>query len=383
MKRIQISEINFNKPDFSNAKKNKENILFEWFLAWLNFGLKNGSIHYGDLLPKKSEFSSAFKISLGTVQNAIRRAQEAGYFESKQSIGTIVKNPNETPFFEKTTSKTNDVTAKICHYISQSGIFVGQEIMPIKKIAKNISSSNNMIRLCLNSLVGLGFLSQKVGAMGRNVWVLEKEIPQNLFELNENEASNLIEKTADKMRDFVVKNYKTGDKILTNEEFAKMFNVSIKTAHDASKLLNEAKILSSRRGKYGTIYINSPEDLERKKDRQEKSIFMSKTRRKETLQKSFQYSWERAFEALKKYIIQNHEAGDKIPSMANLAQILEVSTNTIRRAVGVMCAEGYLIAQRGKYGGVFVLEVPQKDPEAFTWLALNPSAIGLKGLKSR
>ena len=96
------------------------------------------------------------------------------------------------------------------------------------------------------------------------------------------------------------------------------------------------------------------------------------------LQKTYLYSWETTLEALKKYIIQNHESGDKIPSMKKLADILNVSTNTIKRAVSILCEEGYLIAQRGKYGGVFILEMPQKDPEAFRWLALNPDVIQVK-----
>ena len=54
------------------------------------------------------------------------------------------------------------------------------------------------------------------------------------------------------------------------------------------------------------------------------------------------------------------------------------STNTIKRAVSVLSEEGYLITQRGKYGGVFILEMPQKESEAFTWLALNPDVVKIK-----
>ena len=120
--------------------------------------------------------------------------------------------------------------------------------------------------------------------------------------------------------------------------------------------------------------------LEKRRDREEKSIFMSRGKT-QTLQNSYMYSWETTLEALKKYIIQNHQAGDKIPPMAQLAPILGVSTNTIRRAINLMCQEGYLIAQRGKYGGVFILELPEKQTEAFTWLAINPSAIKAKSFK--
>ena len=190
------------------------------------------------------------------------------------------------------------------------------------------------------------------------------------------QKSNLIEATVEKMKNYIIENYAAGDKIISNELFAKMFGVSIRTVNEAAKILNEQNIILSRRGRYGTIYLNDPQKVKKQKEREEKSLFMSRQENK-PLQESYLYSWEKTLDALKKYIIQNHGAGDKIPSMKELALILNVSTNTIRHAIQILCDEGYLITQRGKYGGVYILEMPQKESKAFRWLALNPTAINV------
>ena len=61
-----------------------------------------------------------------------------------------------------------------------------------------------------------------------------------------------------------------GDKIPSNSFFAKEFNISIRTVNEAARILNEQKIILSRRGRYGTIYISSPEKIKMQKNREEK-----------------------------------------------------------------------------------------------------------------
>ena len=78
---------------------------------------------------------------------------------------------------------------------------------------------------------------------------------------------------------------------------------------------------------------------------------------------------------LKKYIIQNHEIGDKLAPIRELAKILDVSPNTIRRALEDLFQNGFLISKRGKLGGIFIIEMPQPQEDAYKWLALNPDAI--------
>ena len=58
-----------------------------------------------------------------------------------------------------------------------------------------------------------------------------------------------------------------------------------------------------------------------------------KERRKLNNTQTFVYSWQKALTHLKKYIVENYEAGDKIAPIRELASILNVSPNTIRRAL--------------------------------------------------
>ncbi len=48
------------------------------------------------LLPKKSDLAYYLGVSVGTVQNAIRFVEDAGYLESKQRIGTILRDANNS-----------------------------------------------------------------------------------------------------------------------------------------------------------------------------------------------------------------------------------------------------------------------------------------------
>ena len=66
------------------------------------------------------------------------------------------------------------------------------------------------------------------------------------------------------------------------------------------------------------------------------------------IKQSYSYDWERVLDQIKKYMITHHEAGDKLPSMKNLASILNVSTNTIRRAVNEMVEQGMTLLPEGK-----------------------------------
>ena len=383
MKRIQISQILCKRPDFKNSPLSKEKVVLNWLLSWLEEGIKNSNFTYGDLIPKKQEFASFFGVSVGTVQNAIRTAEELGYFESKQSIGTMIKDPNETAKFEKMSSKKDKAVSEIKRYILENKIRIGEKLPNVNLIAKEISTSANTVRLALDTLERQDILDFVMVKGNKSAWLYKTQIHLTQEEKNlSKDITNisLIQKTTQKILEYILDNYKVGDKILPNETFAKMFNVSIRTVNEATRALNASKIILSRRGQYGTIFLNDPKMLEKRRDREEKSIFMSRGKT-QTLQNSYMYSWETTLEALKKYIIQNHQAGDKIPPMAQLAPILGVSTNTIRRAINLMCQEGYLIAQRGKYGGVFILELPEKQTEAFTWLAINPSAIKAKSFK--
>ena len=327
-------------------------------------------------LPEKSKLAKYLGVSIGTIQNAIRQAEDMGYFESRQSVGTVIKNPDEQgKFFEKTFSKKDEATILVKKYIIDSKLKLGNALPSTKELSKLLNIGENTLRLAINTLIREDIINTVVQNNGKTVRIYKKNINKDNCEILLSKTS-LTNLTVQKMKDYISKNFNIGDKIASNEDFAKMFNVSIRTVNEASRILNEQNIILSRRGRYGTVYINTPEKIKKQKEREEKSLFMSKTGQK-SLQESFLYSWEKTLDALKKYIMQNHGAGDKIPSMKELSKILNVSTNTIRHAISILCDEGYLITQRGKYGGVYILEMPQKDSETFRWLALNPTAINI------
>lgn len=379
MKKILISQIDVKKPDYKTSILSKEKTVLKWLIDYIDSSLKKGSISYGMLLPPKAELASYLGVSIGTVQNAIRQAEDMGYFESKQSVGTAVKNPNSSSTkFEKMLSKKDVAVAELKKYIIDNKIKTGSQLPNVAVLSSIINSHQNTLRLALECLVREGILL-RVELKGNKVcWIYQNKIEQKTQNSKQdNTVATLIDKTVERIKKYIVDNCVLGERIPSNEDFSKMLNVSIRTVNEATRILNEQSIILSRRGRYGTIYLNDPQKIKRQKEREEKSLFMSRGQ-KESLKTTYLYSWEKTLDALKKYIIQNHESGDKIPPMKKLADVLSVSTNTIKKAVTMLCDEGYLITQRGKYGGIFVLEVPQKEAEAFTWLALNPNVVKVK-----
>ena len=382
MKKILISQIDVKKPDYKTSILSKEKTVLKWLIDYIGSSLKKGSISYGMLLPAKAELASYLGVSIGTVQNAIRQAEDMGYFESKQSVGTAVKNPDSTSTkFEKMLSKKDVAVVELKKYIIDNKIKTGSQLPNVAVLSSIINSHQNTLRLALECLVREGILL-RVELKGNKVcWIYQNKIEQKTQNpKHDNTVTTLIDKTVERIKKYIEDNCVLGERIPSNEDFSKMLNVSIRTVNEATRILNEQCIILSRRGRYGTIYLNDPQKIKRQKEREEKSLFMSRGQ-KESLKTTYLYSWEKTLDALKKYIIQNHESGDKIPSMKKLADVLSVSTNTIKKAVTMLCDEGYLITQRGKYGGVFVLEIPQKETEAFTWLALNPDVIKVKNNK--
>lgn len=375
MAKIQISQINFSAPDFKNTISSKEKIVLKWLIDWIENSIKLEEIHYGDFLPEKSKLAKYLNVSVGTLQNAIRQAEDLGYFESRQSVGTVIRNPNSNEkFFEKTFSKKDKAVLLIKKYILENKLKTGTNLPSVKEISQLIGIGENTVRIALDTLVQSKILMHYTKNGNKSCWSYLNTVKENYSEF---EDIGLIDIVAKKIKDYIVNNYKLGEKVPSNLTLSKMFNVSIRTVNEAVRLLGEQKIILSRRGRYGTIYLNNPQKIIKQREREEKSLFMSKGKT-EKLQETYLYSWEKTLDALKKFIIRKHNTGDKIPSMRELSQILNVSTNTIKRAVSILCEEGYLITQRGKYGGVFILEMPQKESEAFTWLALNPDVVKIK-----
>ena len=368
-RKLSINSFNFNKPDFNNQELflPKDKTVLNWLISTVKKGLEEKIFTIGDLIPSKAEIADLLGVSIGTVQNAIRHAEDLGYFESKQRIGTLIRDyNNKERSFEKMSSKKDAAVDEIKKIVSRYEI--NQPIPSARILSARIGTSHNTTRLALNTLIEEGHLVQRrLG--GKSVLVVTKKI-ENISsnELVSGEITNktLSEKLSLKIKKFIKENYKEGEKIITNEELAQKFKVSIRTIIEATKILNDEGFIISRRGQYGTIYAGSKKE---EKKRGSKTMFM--TNPIEDKKENLLYNWERAMKDLKKYIIKNFEAGDKIPSIAELSQILKTSTNTTRKAINMLCKEDVLYTQRGKYGGTYINSMPESE-ESYAWVALNP-----------
>ena len=84
------------------------------------------------------------------------------------------------------------------------------------------------------------------------------------------------------------------------------------------------------------------------------------------------YYYEKTQNHIKKIIAQNYSVGDKLPPIAEFARQLNLSPNTIRKAFNNLAQAGYLTSSRGRYGGTYVIGIPETETQNFKWLAVNP-----------
>ena len=125
-------------------------------------------------------------------------------------------------------------------------------------------------------------------------------------------------------------------------------------------------MIQARRGRYGTIVAKMPN--ESFQPTKEMSIFMPAA-------EAAVYSYKRIENFLRNKIKEEYSVGQKLPSMKVLSESMDVSTNTIRKAVLTLAAEGYLGLSRGRFGGIYVLDIPEENTQSFKWLAVNPQYV--------
>ena len=178
------------------------------------------------------------------------------------------------------------------------------------------------------------------------------------------EQKTLVNKIEYDLKNYINENLQIGDRLPAHSELSELFKVSIKTIHDALKVLIDDGILLARRGRYGTTVTRLPKD-EASYNKLEKSIFAPA---KDT---AFYY-YEKTQNAIKDMIAKNYEIGAKLPSIIELSKEMDLSPNTIRKAFQNLAKEGYLVFSRGRYGGTFVVDIPETGEETFKWLAVNP-----------
>lgn len=359
LEQVNIEDINGKLPDLKGAKEPKAIVIGKWLTNVIE---NNKRVKPNSLLPSKPSLAYLLGVSTGTIQNALRYIEDLGYVESKQCIGTIIKdrNINENQI-RKLTSKRDITVNKIKKYIIDKEFSIGSNLPSTRQIAEEIDSSTNTVRLALEYLNINNILERKNENFEETGWIV-KSLDFEVYELQNN---TLVEKVEEDLKSYITNNLKVGDKIPAHGDLSQKLSVSIKTIHDALKNLIDNGILLAKRGRYGTTVLKMPND-KNIPIKKETSIFASAP------ETAFYY-YEKTQNHIKKMIAENYEIGQKLPSIIELSKQLDLSPNTIRKAFNNLSKEGYLAFSRGRYGGTFVIDIPEIEEQSYKWLAVNPS----------
>ncbi len=370
LKRIEISQLPKKLPEFKKSRVTKDVLIASWLEAWIKTDLAAGKIAPKQLLPKKEDIAAYLSISTGTIQNAIRYIEDAGLVESKQRIGTMIKDKSETRnVLRKQTSKRDGAILAIKKYILDQKYQAGENLPSSREISKVLGSAPNTTRLALEYLASTGIIKAMGNRGNKANWVLlsiptlDKEVKK--VDIKSDTLVNQVERD---LKNYIQANYAVGDKLPAHIELSEVLKVSIKTIHDAIKTLIKEGVLSAKRGRYGTTIIKMPYD--KVETKLENTIFAPAT-------EAVFYNYEKIERHLKEMIAKEYKIGQKLPSMSDLSKKLDVSGNTIRKALQNLAKDCIVEFARGKYGGTFVVNVPkiQAKQPAFTWLSVNKEHI--------
>lgn len=341
-RRITVPEMAPHVHSFISGE-NKVNKLAKWLMAWIDDALKTGRAHAYDFLPSKADLACHIGVSKGTMQNVFRVVEDAGYLESKQRIGTFIKDRRKGATLEKLTSKREHAIEIIKKYLYENSYQRGDVFISIRQLAAVTGISTATLRLAMTNLVSQGVFRKQ-----ERLFI----VCNTKFQIDEVDACTLVEKVAAGIENYIDKKLSKGGKLPANAELAQMYNVSVKTIHDALKLLSRKGVLYSRRGRYGTIVLSKSEDKHEE-----------------------MYFYEKVEQKIRHYIASECKVGDKLPSILEFSKSFNVSPKTIKKALDNLAEDGYLAFARGRYGGTFVTDIPQSSKEAYTWLALNSGYI--------
>lgn len=356
LKKIDIEKFKTGLPSLKNV--NKSEALVHWLIERIENLIEKGEIFYGQLLPKKAELAYTFGVSLGTIQNVLRILEDKNYIYSKQCIGSIIKDRNEADLnLRKKTSKKDLAEEKIKNYIKTNNLTTGDKLPVSRQLGRDINMSLNTVRNAIITLIADGILeynSEKELIVKNSEFVYNTEIDEE----------SLVKKVKDDLKSYICENFKVGDKFLSHSELSKIFNVSMKTIHSAIQILVKEGMLLPRRGTYGTTVINTSQNSAFE-PRREMSIFAPA---KET---AF-YHYQKIQNRIKNIILQNYDIGSKLPSIKEFSEFLDVSPNIIRKALSNLGKQGILHFARGRYGGTYVINMPDTSEQTFKWLAVSP-----------
>ncbi len=363
---IDILDIEMELPDLKNISESKAVAIARWLSKWIEKDLKSGKIEISNIIPSKADFAYLLGVSIGTMQNAFRQLEDWGYVESKQCVGTLVRD-YKAPVSKvrKLTSKRELAAEAIKRYLQTDGFKKGATLPSSRTLATITGYSPNTTRMALDYLENQGIIMHFNKNGKEQGWTLLTEDFEIKNITNSQAAETLVDIVVRDLESYITENLKVGDKMPSHAALANALKASVKTVHDALKVLIDRGILLARRGRYGTSVVKLPGDKV-SSFKPETSIFAS-------AQETAFYHYEKTQNHIKKMIAQDYEIGDKLPSIQELANQLDLSPNTIRKAFHNLAKEGYLVFSRGRYGGTFVIDIPEVDAQTFKWLAVNPA----------
>lgn len=373
LRKLTMKDVSVALPDLKNIFESKAVVIANWLVDWIETDFKAGDIKETDLLPQKSDLAYHLGVSIGTMQNAFRYVEDKGYVESKQCIGTMIRDwKKPTSTVRKLTSKRDVCVDLIKKYIMDKKIKIGEKIPSSRVLANSIGASPNTTRLALENLCSLGVLEHNFKSSSEANWLLKSNnfsMPKAKLDISNN--ITLVKKVEKDLENYIGKKLSVGDRLPAHEKLSEELKVSIKTIHDSLKTLIKKGILLARRGRYGTTVIRMPGEMSGENilsPRKETSIFAS-------AQETAFYNYEKTQNHIKALIAQDYEIGSKLPSIMELSKELDLSPNTIRKALNNLSKDGYLRFVRGRYGGTFVIDIPDISSQSFKWLAVNPKYV--------
>lgn len=357
LKQIPISEF----ADLINAEVSgtKTEFLVKNIEKWVRENF-NKTIFVNDLMPSKSLMADLLDISIGTVQNVYRQLENKGILYSKQCVGTMIADiENKDVQIRKSSSKRDFAVELIKTFILKNNFKNGQLLPSVRAISQYINVPVNTTGNAMEALVELGIVD-RTGNKDQN-WILKN----NKFEIYHDASYSLISKIANDLKVYILQNIKIGEKLPTHQILAQEFKVSIKTIHDSLNLLVQEGILLPKRGRYGTFVVKMPSESKFQPNI-ESAVFAKS-------QFTAGYRYNRIQNAIKNLITEKYPINSKLPSIMEMANLMDVSPNTIRKAFNNLAKEGLLYFLRGRYGGTYVKNVPQsQENQPFEWVAVNP-----------
>ena len=195
LKHMKVEEITKPLPDLKNRFESRAMVIAKWLMELITESLKSGAADEKTLLPSKPDLAYLLGVSIGTIQNSLRVLEDNGYVESKQCIGTLIRNPElGVKKMRKLTSKREIAINEIKKFIVNKELEVGASLPSSRVMAGIINCSTNTTRLAMEHLTHMGIIEHNYRNGTENGWVLLSRDFEIVQELAETANETLVKK---------------------------------------------------------------------------------------------------------------------------------------------------------------------------------------------